>query len=90
MRGAKAGDYDVWLDYACHPKSAGNAFVLTANTSELRGKAASTGGWDKHQRVKTGRVTLADGETRIAMQSTGQLNGALLDLREIELVLARD
>ncbi len=90
VHGAKAGDYDVWLDYACHPQSAGNAFVLTANAGELRGEVATTGGWDKYQRVKIGRVTLADGEARITMQPSGPMKGALLDLRGLELVLARD
>ena len=63
---------------------------LAASGSEIRGKVASTGGWDKYQRVKIGRVTLADGEARITMQPAGQINGALLDLRRIELVPARD
>ncbi|MEO7319155.1 MAG: HEAT repeat domain-containing protein, partial [Chthoniobacteraceae bacterium] len=85
VRGAKAGHYDVSLDFACHPQSAGNAFVVTANATELRGKVASTGGWDKYQRVKIGRVTLADGKARITMQPDGTMNGALLDLRAIEL-----
>ena len=85
VRDAKAGEYDVWLDYACHPESAGNAFVFTAGGSEARGKVASTGGWDKYQRVKVGRVTLAGGEIRITMQPDGAVHGALLDLRAIEL-----
>jgi putative heme-binding domain-containing protein len=85
VRDAKAGAYDVWLDAACQPESAGNAFVFAGSGSELRGKVASTGGWDTYQRIKIGRVTLAGGEIRITMQPDGAVQGALLDLRAVEL-----
>ena len=85
VRDAKAGAYDVWLDAACQPESAGNAYVFSGSGSELRGKIASTGGWDSYRRVKIGRVTLAAGEVRITLQPDGAVRGALLDLRAVEL-----
>jgi putative heme-binding domain-containing protein len=85
VRDAKAGAYDVWVEGACHPEAAGNAFVFAGSGSELHGKIASTGGWDKYQRLKIGRVTLASGDVRITMQPDGAVRGALLDLRAVEL-----
>src|SRR6185295_5747115 len=37
IRNPKAGSYDVWLDGACHPESAGNAFLFAGNGNELHG-----------------------------------------------------
>jgi putative membrane-bound dehydrogenase-like protein len=82
---AQAGDYDVWLDAACAPTSAGNPFVVRAGTGELRGTASSTGAWSNYQKIKLGSMQLAAGENRFTMQPSAAPRQALLDLKAIAL-----
>jgi putative membrane-bound dehydrogenase-like protein len=85
---AKPGEYDVWLDAACDPASAGNGFLIHAGAAELHGTIASSGGWSKYQRTKIGQLTLPSGETRITMAPVTSPRGALLDLRALALAPA--
>jgi putative membrane-bound dehydrogenase-like protein len=83
----KEGRYDVWLDWACHDDSAGNAYVLEGTRPALAGKVAGTGGWDRYRQEKVGTTTLAAGLQRLVLRPAGPvLRGALLDLRGIHLV----
>jgi putative membrane-bound dehydrogenase-like protein len=85
---AQPGEYDVWLDAACAPDSAGNPFTIHAGPAELRGTAASTGAWSKYARTKIGRVTLPAGELRVTMFPAAPPRQALLDLRALAVVPA--
>jgi putative membrane-bound dehydrogenase-like protein len=83
----QAGEYDVYLDWACADDSAGNAYVLEGAGPALRGKVAGTGGWDRYRREKLGTVTLAAGPQSLTLRPEGpSLRGALLDLRGLYLV----
>jgi putative membrane-bound dehydrogenase-like protein len=84
----KAGEYDVWLDWACADESAGNAYVLEGGKEPLRGKVKATGGWDKYRQEKVGTVTLAAGTQRLTVRPDGELRRALMDLRGVRLVPA--
>jgi putative membrane-bound dehydrogenase-like protein len=81
----KAGEYDVWLDWACADAVAGNAFALDGGKAALRGKVKGTGGWDRYQQEKVGTVPLEAGTRRLTFRPDGELRGALLDLRGIHL-----
>jgi putative membrane-bound dehydrogenase-like protein len=81
----KAGEYDVWLDWACADAVAGNAYVVEGGQAALRGKVKATGGWDKYRQEKIGTVTLEAGTRRLTFRPDGDLRGALLDLRGIYL-----
>jgi putative membrane-bound dehydrogenase-like protein len=82
----RAGEYDVWLDYACAKDSAANAYAFEGGRPTLRGKVAGTGGWDRYRQQKIGTIALATGTHRLTFRPDGRLNGALLDLRGIHLV----
>ncbi|MFO0796469.1 MAG: neutral/alkaline non-lysosomal ceramidase N-terminal domain-containing protein [Gemmataceae bacterium] len=86
VRTPAAAAFDVYLDYACAPDSAGNALVLDGGDAALRGKVASTGGWDRYRTVKLGTLKLPAGAARISVRPDGPVRGALLDLRAIYLV----
>jgi putative membrane-bound dehydrogenase-like protein len=88
VRLKKPGRYDVYLDYACHPDSAGNAYLLDSDPP-LKGKVASTGGWDRYRRQKIGTIALPAGESALTFRPDGKLTRrALFDLRGLELVPA--
>ena len=66
--------------------SAGNAYLLDSGPP-LRGRVASTGGWDQYRRQKIGTITLKAGEQALTFHPDGKLmRRALLDLRAIALV----
>jgi putative membrane-bound dehydrogenase-like protein len=85
----RAGKYDVYLEYACDPGSAGNAFVLEADDRTLTGKVAGTGSWDTYRRVKVGVLALKAGRQRVVMRASGPVKGALIDLKMVRLVPAK-
>ncbi len=81
--------FDVWIEYACDDAVAGNAFVLGAAGQELSGKVAGTGSWDHYRRVRVGTLTLPAGRHELTMRSQSAVRGALIDLKEIQLLPAR-
>jgi putative membrane-bound dehydrogenase-like protein len=83
----RAGEYDVYLDWACADDSAGNGYVLEGARPALRGKVAGTGGWDRYRQERVGTVALEAGPQRLTFRPDGPaLRGALLDLRGVHLV----
>jgi putative heme-binding domain-containing protein len=85
----RAGKYVVWLEYACDPGAAGNAFALEAGEAKVTGKVAGTGRWDVYKRARVGVLALGPGRQQVVMRAAGPLKGALIDLKGIELVPAR-
>jgi len=84
------GAYNVALDYACAASSAGNAFVLEVAGERLTGRVESSGSWDTYRGLRPGRITLPAGQHRVTFRSQGAIQGALLDLREIKLLPAKE
>jgi hypothetical protein len=82
----KPAEFDVYLDYACAPDSAGNAFAIDGIEPTLKGKIAGTGGWDRYTLVKLGTVKVAAGAGKITFRPDAPVKGALLDLRTLYLV----
>jgi len=83
----RPGEYDVWIDWACHPDSAGNRFRIDGLDPVIAGDVASTGGWDRYERRKVGRARLGAGRHAVTVRPEGALrNGALFDLRGVELI----
>ena len=83
---ARAGRYAVWLEYACDNSSAGNRYLLQAGNGRVTGQVEGTGNWDTYKRVKVGEVELDATRQRVTLRPAGKVNGALLDLKAIELV----
>ena len=86
---AQPGAYNVSLDYACDDSSAGNTFVIEVGPQRLTGKVASTGSWDAYKGMKPGKIDVPAGSHRVVFRSQGAIQGALLDLREIKLLPAK-
>jgi hypothetical protein len=81
----RAGRYRVWLDWACDDRTAGNTLVLETGRDRLETKVAGTGSWDNYQKAPIGEITLTEGPQRLEIAPAGQVRGALLDLRAVEL-----
>ncbi len=82
---AKAGTYDVVMEWSVNDENAGNPFVLEAGPHRLEGKVPSTGRWDMYRRQRIGEIQLDAGAQRIAFKPNGKFETALMDLRELRL-----
>jgi putative membrane-bound dehydrogenase-like protein len=88
-RVAKAGNVDVYLDYACAGSAAGNAFVLEVGGSSIRGTVAGTGAdWSGYKQVKVGTVRIEPGKQRVTLRPDGAVREALMDLRAVAILPA--
>jgi putative heme-binding domain-containing protein len=85
----KAGDYDVYLDYACADNSAGNKFRLTAGGQTFVAPVAATGpDWSRYRRERVVTFRLEAGMTRVTVRPESQPRNALMDLRAVILAPA--
>ena len=85
MRSPAARNVDVWAEWACHPDSAGNAFVLEVPGSTLTGTVDSSGGWDRYQLQHLGTLALPAGDLELIVRPAGPVRGALADLHALHL-----
>ncbi|HYE31340.1 MAG TPA: hypothetical protein VEH27_07935, partial [Methylomirabilota bacterium] len=84
-----AGEYDVYLDYACASSSAGNNFQLTIGEQKIDGVVTGTGSdWSHYQQVNIGKARLSSGPQTVTFRPSGQVSGALIDLRNLAFIPA--
>jgi hypothetical protein len=83
----KAARYAVWLNWSCDDESAGSKYVIEGPGVALRGKVASTGGWDVYRDEKIGEVDLTDGASQLTVRADGPIPAGkyLFDLKEVRL-----
>jgi putative membrane-bound dehydrogenase-like protein len=84
----KDGRYEVWLDFACDPSAAGNMLAVQAADAKLTHQVRSTASWDLYRQTKIGVLRLPAGRHDVIVRPEGTINGALIDLRAIELKAA--
>lgn len=78
------GEYEISVTYA----AAGNAhgrFVLHVGGEHLTGESTDTGGWDKYERRKVGKVIMPDKECSVSVQATSITGQFLWNLRTVYL-----
>lgn len=85
---AKAGTYDVYMEWSVSDNSAGNPYVLEANGKDvLKGVVETTGSWEDFSNKKIGTVELEAGKQFISFKPDPSLEKAgMLDLRSLEFV----
>ena len=52
----------------------------------LKGAVRSTGGWDRYQLFRIGRVTISEGASELVIRPASELPSAMVDLRALHLV----
>jgi len=86
LRAAKAGRYDVWLDWAAQGGGKENQLQLDCGEARLSASVPHTASWDEYHQKKIGQIVLSAGEHRLGVHGQPPLRGAMMDLREICLV----
>ena len=82
---AKAGRYEMYLDYACSPQASANQFQIRVNGQTLSDVVTFTSSWDAYQNKRIGTIELPDEPVKLTVQSSGPISGYLFDLRTIFL-----
>ena len=81
------GDFEVEVEYACEPGSAGSDFVVEVGGTTLKGKVAATKGWGDFVKVRLGKASLVTvGRQTVVVRATSMPNGAVMNLRAVRLI----
>ena len=80
-----AGKYEVAIEWACTPATAGNQAQLVTADDRLLFKVESTGSWDQYRTASIGKIRLRSGIQRIRVHSAGPISQFLIDLRKVTL-----
>jgi len=84
---AQAGDYQVQIEYACPPDTAGSAFSISANGQSADGTTEDTGDWQKYRAtLLTGKLALTAGANTITVKAQTMPHGAVMNLRSVTLI----
>lgn len=82
---ARPGDYDVLLEWASPPESAGNAFVFELGDERITHRVDATDGWHDYRRARVGQVRLSPGRISATLRPAGPMSGYLFDFRSLTL-----
>ena len=86
----KAGTYHVYLEWAVSDSDAGKSFAFEAGNKKIKGKIGKSGSWFTYRTEKIGTLHLKAGLREMVFKSNSKSPaGAMLDLREVKLVLAK-
>ena len=87
LENPEPGAYEVILEYACDPESAGVDFEIVTRGGVLESKVVATAGWDDFQERLLGDLELKSAERVIvSMKPVQDPPLALMNLRSIRLV----
>lgn len=82
-----AGEFDVYIDFACDDTSAGNPIAFDGGEPIIRSKVIGTGGWANYRLMRLGTFKLPAGESKLVMRPDADaVKGAIIDLRTVLLV----
>jgi hypothetical protein len=82
---ATDGDYEVLVTLAADAASAGDAFVIEAANSSVKGVVQSTGGYETFAEQSAGNLPLKAGVQSLLMRPDGALKQELADVRAVRL-----
>ncbi len=86
----KAGEYQVHLEWSVSDEEAGKEFLLEAKDQQLTGVVGRSGSWETFRNENVGEIKLSNGRQDIIFKSKTKFDkGALLDLRQIKLVVVK-
>lgn len=79
------GDYEVFVTLAADDASAGDAYVVEAETASLQATVKSTGGYEAFAEQSAGTLKLKAGVQKLLLRPDGPLKQELADVRAVRL-----
>ncbi len=78
------------LEWSISYEEAGKQFLLEAKDQQLTGVVGRSGSWETFRNENVGEIKLSNGRQDIIFKSKTKFDkGALLDLRQIKLVVVK-
>jgi len=82
----KTGDFQVQLEFACPPDSAGANYAVQVAGQSLKGTVTSTGSWEQFTKVDLGKLTLSNtGKTKLVVKPLSKPGYGVMNLRAIHI-----
>jgi mono/diheme cytochrome c family protein len=78
-------DYEVLISLAADEASAGDAYVVEASTTSVKGTVQSTGGYETFAEQSAGTIKLKAGVQKLLLRPDGALKQELADVRSVRL-----
>lgn len=85
LRTDGAARFEVKIEYATDPSSAGHEMAIQVGGEEIRFTSVSTGGWQTYQEFSLGEILLQSGWSDLIVRPAG-MNGAYINLLRVTLV----
>jgi alpha-L-fucosidase len=84
----KADLYNVYVDFACDPGSAGATYAVLADEGDekAQGSIRSTGSWNDFTSQLIGRMRLDAGSHVLTVKALTNPNGAVMNLKSVRLI----
>ena len=83
---AKPGDFDVLVNCACEPQSAGSEYKVVVGDKSLSGTVRATANWNDYHVVKLGTIHLDQpGTITVTVKPVKKPGPAVMNLRSITL-----
>ncbi|WP_395746739.1 c-type cytochrome [Prosthecobacter sp.] len=80
------GDYEVRVTLAADEASAGDAYVIEAESTSVKGVVQATGGYETFREQSAGTLRLKAGAQSLLMRPEGALKQELADVRSVRLL----
>ena len=82
----KAGKFEVLLNYACEPGSAGSEYAVTAGTESVTGQIEATKSWRDYKTIPIGTLEIAQPSAlTITLKATKKPGLAVMNVRSVTL-----
>ena len=85
FEGMKPGRYEVWVESACDPASAGQSMTVQVGSAMIEYQIPATKDWSVYLDQRAGEVEIGQSEGRLVIRPSEPLRGALGDIRSIAL-----
>jgi alpha-L-fucosidase len=82
----RGGVFFVHITYSCDRGAGGSEYILDVGGSRIRGVVRETGGWDKFEGERVGRMSLVPGRHRVLLKALSKPGYAVMNLRKIEFI----
>jgi hypothetical protein len=80
------GEYEVEIELACEPESAGSQFEVVVEGAKVSSKVPGTGSWNTFKTISLGKLPLIHlGKTKLEVRALSRVGYGVMNLRSVRL-----